>query len=211
MPNINDYVRDTGFGSGADRTKFTDRGVMIMEGNAKVWDDHTGDLSNSNLIGKDALIATNFSEGGLDFEPNGSVDVDEECMTMIVQKKHAVAVASSAHFHIHLDQTSATNDIRFKMKYRIQGNGAEKTTAWSTTEEFSILTDNIFTFDGHTTLNQILEVCSIDLSSVMISSNIEIRFARTDAIAVTVRATFMDGHFLFDMLGSDSEYEKVTV
>jgi len=209
MGGINEYVRDVGFGSGSDRTKFTDRGVMIMEGNARVWDDHTGDLTNANLTSNNTLVAQNFTEGGVDMSPSGDVDDDDKCITMIVQKKHAVAVASSAHFHVHIDQVSATDDIQFGMKYRIQGNGEEKTTSWSSEETFSVLTDNVFTFDGHTSLNQIILMCEIDLSSVMISSNIEIKFARTDAVSGDIRVSFMDGHFLFDMIGSDDEYDKV--
>ncbi len=91
----------------------------------------------------------------------------------------------------------------------IQGNGQEKTTAWSATETFSVLSDTVFTFNGHTTLNQILLMSEIDLSAVMISSNIEIKFARTDSVSGDVRASFFDGHFQFDMLGSDNEYVKI--
>ncbi len=209
MPNINDYARQVGFGSGLDRTKFTARGVMVMEGNAKVWDDHTGELTNAKLSDNNSVMSINYSEGGIDFSPNGDVDDNDKCITVVVQKKHAVAVASSAHFHIHLDQTSVSNDIQFSMKYRIQGNGQEKTTAWSATETFSVLSDTVFTFNGHTTLNQILLMSEIDLSAVMISSNIEIKFARTDSVSGDVRASFFDGHFQFDMLGSDNEYVKI--
>ncbi len=207
--NINDYARLYGFGTNSDRTKFTARGVMIMEGNARVWDDHTGDLTNSKLGANNTLIAQNTVEGGVDMSPNGDVDNEDKCITLIVQKKHAVAAASSAHFHAHWDQTSATDAITFAMKYRIQGNGQEKTTDWSTVETFNPQDDSVFTFDGHTTLNQIMYMCEIDLSEVMISSNIEIKFARTDAVSGDIRVTFIDGHFQFDMLGSDNEYEKV--
>lgn len=209
MPNINDYMRDVGIGTGTDRTKFTDRGVMVMEGNARVWDDHTGDMTNAKLTAGNTVIATNFAEGGADFSPNGDLSDDDKCITLIVQKMHKVANASSAHFHVHLDQTSVTDDIQFSMKYRVQGNGQEKTTAWSTPETFSILTNTVFTFDGHTSLNQILLMSEIDLSAVMISSNIELKFARTDAVVGDIRVTFFDGHFLSDTLGSDNEYEKL--
>ena len=209
MPNINTYARDTGFGTGTDRTKFTDRGVMVMEGNARVWDDHTGDLTNATLTSNNTLVAQNFAEGGVEFSPSGDIDDDDKCITMVVQKEHKVANASSAHFHVHVDQTSGTDDIQFAMKYRIQGNGEEKTTAWSTTETFSILTSNVFTFDGHTSLNQILLLCEIDLSAVMISSNIELKIARTDAVVGNIRATFIDGHFFIDSMGSDQEFVKL--
>jgi len=207
---VSQYARDYGFGTGSDRTKFTDRGVMIMEGNARVWDDHTGDLTNAKLSDNNTLVAQNYSEGGVDMSPSGDLGNDDKCITMIVQKKHAVCKASSAHFHVHWDQTSATDVIQFSMKYRIQGNGQEKTTAWSTPETFNPQDDSVFTFDGHTTLNQIMYMSEIDLSSVIISSNIEIKFARIDAVSGDVRVSFADGHFQFDMLGSDSEYEKVT-
>ncbi len=199
--NINDYVKNVGFGTGANRTKFTARGVMVMEGEARVWDDHTGDLTNAKLSDNNTLIAQNFAEGGIDMSPNGDLSNDDKCITLVVQKKHAVATASSAHFHVHWDQTSATDVI--------QGNGQEKTTAWSTPETFNPQDDSIFTFDGHTTLNQIMYMCEIDLSAVMISSNIEIKFARIDAVSGDIRASFVDGHFLFDMMGSDNEYEKI--
>ena len=43
----------------------------------------------------------------------------------------------------------------------------------------------------------------------MISSNIEIKFARVDAVAGNIRASFFDGHFQMNTLGSDNEYEKL--
>ena len=173
------------------------------------FDDLAGSISGIQLDTTRGKVDVEWGESSFKFEPSGSLATTRDRVQLNLQKMHSVKKDSSLRMHIHWEQSS-TDAVVWSMQYRIQGNGAAKTTAWSTPENFPVATasNNVFTYTSGT-LNQITKLSVIDWSDEMISSTVQIRLARTDSVAGNVFATFIDGHVLYDQHGSNDEYSKV--
>lgn len=175
------------------------------------WDDLTNSIVGKNLTGVVGKVDTNWEESAIIFQHGGSLSAVNDRITMNLQKMHSVKADSELRLHVHWEQDSA-DAVIWSVQYRIQGNGAAKTTAWSTPENFtSNSTNNVFPYTSGT-LNQITELAKIDWSAVILSSTVQIRVARTDAVDKTadghVLVTFIDAHAQFDQNGSIDEYSK---
>lgn len=206
MPNINTFVKDTGFGDGTNVTKFDASGQRQAVGDATQWDDILGAVTGVKLYDTKGKVGMDFDEGSLVFEPSGSITTDADCVWFNIQKMHAIKTDSELRMHIHYTQTDTTERV-FTLKYRIQENGGAKTTSWTTITTTTNATNNVFTYTSGS-LNQIVKFPAIDWSSVGISSTVQFRLARTDSETGDVEATFIDGHVEIDSDGSNQEYVK---
>ncbi len=204
--NINDYTADTGFGSGSNRTKFDSSGQRQATGDATQWDDILGAVTGVKLYDTKGKVGMNFDEGSLVFESGGDITTDADCVWFNIQKMHAIKIDSELRMHIHYTQTDTTERV-FTLKYRVQPNGGAKVTTWTTITATTNTTNNVFTYTSGS-LNQIVKFPAIDWSSVMISSTVQFKLARTDSESGDVEATFIDGHVEIDSDGSNQEYVK---
>ncbi len=204
--NINDYVKDTGFGSSINVTKFNSNGEMSHEGNATQWDDLLGAVTGLKLYDTRGKVGMNYDEGSLVFESGGSITTDNDCVWFNLQKMHAIKTDSELRMHIHYTQTDTTERV-FTLKYRVQPNGGTKVTTWTTITATCNATNNVFTYTSGS-LNQIVQFPAIDWSAVGISSTVQFKLARTDSLSGDVEATFIDGHVELDSQGSNQEYVK---
>jgi len=205
--DINDYAEDVGFGDGTNVTKFEADGTMAIEGNGTTWDDVAGTINGANLSSTAGTADFDWAESCVVFEPSGDITDDGDRIMMNVQIPHATKADSSAELHVHYEQTEAATTPRtFTGKYRLQSNGAAKTTSWT---DFSVDTDdgNVLSYTSGT-LNQICELASVDLTGAGISSTLQVWLTRSDAESGDVNVTFLDIHVETDTLGSRSEYSK---
>ena len=205
MPNINDYVKTVGLGTGANRTKIEADGTLKFEGDATVWDDIVGSLIGKSLSSTAGQVDYNWDENAIAFGPNGDIDTAADLINFSVQIPHSAIVDGTIDLHVHWEQTDSTAR-QFTVRHRVQNNGSAKTTTW-TENIVSSQTDDKFTYTSGT-LNQISDLVSIDMTGIGISSVVQFKIARTDAVAGDINVTFVDVHVEKDTLGSRQEYVK---
>lgn len=203
--DINEYVKTEGFGSSGNRTKFEDDGTMSHEGTATGWEDIVGSLIGKTLSATSGQVDYNWEENTITFQPSGSILNSSDRLMFNLQYPHSAVTDGVMNLHIHWEQTSAVTR-EFTVQYRIQRNGLPKNESWS-----EVIVDantfNKFTYTSGT-LNQITELCGIDMSGAGISATVEFRLARTDSNAGDIEATFVDAHYVMDTDGSRDEYVK---
>ena len=190
------------------------------------WDDLTNSIVGKNLDSTRDKIDLVWEENSIKFQQqnltltNALADANiKNCITFNLQKLHSVKQDSELRLHIHWEQSS-TDAVQWGVKYRIQGNGAARTTGWTTlpvatsTEAASAASaeqGNVFAYTSGT-LNQITKLGVVDWSAVAISSTVQFRMGRVDASGTAVIgdqfATFIDGHVQYDQRGSIQEFDK---
>ena len=206
MPNINEYVKNTGFGSGNNTTTFDTKGQMQHHGEATQWDDIVGDAFGRKLNSSTGKLDYDWSENNLKFQSGGDITKSADRLVWNVQKMHKVKTDSELRYHIHFEKSD--NTVRtFTLQYRIQGNGEEKTTSWTTLTTTTEPVNEVFPYSGGT-LNQIVKFPPIDWSDVILSSTVNFRLARTDSESGDVHVSFVDGHVEVDSDGSNEEWVK---
>lgn len=205
IKTIEEYARETGFGSGLDKTKFDASGQMKAENSATMWDDISSSVLGLRLYSAAGSVGYDYLENTIVFSPGGSINNVNDRIVLNLQIPHAAKVDSELRLHVHWEQPDAA--VReFTVQYRLQDNGAAKTTAW-TTVTGSSATNSIFPYVSGT-LNQITEIVAVDLTGVGISSTVQFRLTRTDSETGDIAATFIDAHYEVDTLGSSEEYIK---
>ena len=203
--NINDYVKNTGFGTGANRAKFEDDGTLKFEGDSTVWDDIVGSLIGKSLSSTAGQVDYSWAENAISFGPNGDIATEADLINFSVQVPHSAKYESNLDLHIHWEQIDSTAR-EFTIHHRIQSNGSAKSTAW-TENIVSTQLDDKFTYTSGT-LNQISDMIQINMSGVGISAIIQFKITRSDSVAGDINVTFMDIHVEKDTLGSRQEYVK---
>ena len=193
------------FGSQDSYTGFDEDGTMQAYGDATCWDDIVGSLVASQLNSVAGKLDYNWAENSITMNPSGDPANQADRLIFNFQVPHA-AKLSEMRLHIHWEQTNTT--VRtFRVDYRLQNNGAAKTTAWTTVIRSTGGSYDKFTYTSGT-LNQITRLVEVDLSSAMLSTTVQFRLTRTDSNAGDVEATFVDAHVERDTLGSRTEYTK---
>ena len=203
---IGDYFKNIGVGSGANRLKIEADGTIKREGDATVWDDLVTSLIGSRLYSTAGKVNYNYAENAVEFQPGGSISTEADVINFNFQHPHAAVVNGSLKLHIHWEQPNST-DREFTVRYRIQKNGQEKTTAWTTVVVAANATNNVFAYVSGT-LNQITPLASIDMTDAGISATVQVQMARTDSETGNILGTFLDAHVEYDTDGSRSEYSK---
>ena len=162
MRDINEYMRNTGIGSGSNRLKIEADGTIKREGDATVWDDLVTSLIGSRLYSTAGKVNYNYAENAVEFQPGGSISTEADVINFNYQHPHAAIVDGSLKLHIHWEQPNST-DREFTVRYRIQKNGQAKTTTWTTVVVAANATNNVFTYVSGT-LNQITPLATIDMT-----------------------------------------------
>ena len=203
--NISDFFREEGVGTGENRTKIDENGVAYHSGSMVNWDDITGSLIGKSMSSVAGTVDYDWTENAIVFEPNGSIDNDADKIVFSFQYPHAAVVDGEMRLHIHWEQTDNINR-QFTVKYRVQKNGAAKTTVWTTTT-IDTSTNNKLTYTSGT-LNQITDLVVVDLTDKGLSTTVQFQMTRVDGEAADLLATFVDAHVAKDTDGSRQEFVK---
>ncbi len=195
----------TGDVVGGDYFEIEDDGTDVRHGDATVWDDLVGSLIGRRLSSVAGKVDYNWDENSITMQPGGAITTRNDLLIFNYQYPHACRASGHMKLHAHWEQPNS-NKVVWTVRYRIQSNGAAKTTDWTEVEANS--EDNsIYTYESGT-LNQITELADVDLTGAGISATVQFRLARTDSTATDIEATFIDAHVERDMLGSRAEYAK---
>lgn len=179
--------------------------TVKLTDNGTTWNDLRTSLIGRRLNSTAGTVSYDYTENAVVFAANGGITDSNDTAVWNFQLPHNVAF-TTFRIHMHFEQEDATNRT-FTLRYRIQSNGEAKTTAWTTVTADT--DDSAFTYTSGT-LNQILSIVSIDISSgVGLSDIIQCQMTRTDSQSGTVKVTFVDAHYEIDQIGgSDSEFVK---
>lgn len=181
-------------------------GHLSLTGDATCWDDLRESLNGDNLFSAPGKADYDWEELAVTFDPSGSIATDADLITQTYQLPHACKADSILKLHIHWWQTDATTR-QFTWKYRLQNQRAAKTTAWSDPINVGTNANNAEPYVSGT-LNQITALGNIDITGLSLSSMVQIKLTRTDAVAGKLFATYLDLHYEIDSFGSNFEYIK---
>ena len=176
------------------------------------WDDITTSLIGRRLNSVVGTVNYNYAENSVTFSPNGDVTDTDDTIVFNIQKPHRMQDTGVFKFHVHWWQAfDGVISPTFSFRYRIQSNGAAKTTAWTTVGVTSSVSNEVFarpTGAGEV-INQITRLADIDLSAAGLSATVQFQFTRSDANAGDIDVTFLDAHYPSDQeRGSRQEYVK---
>jgi len=195
-------------GNGANRVNIGPTGNITLEGDATVFDDVYGQLTGESLFSPAGKADYDHNEACVVYQPLGDITVDGDCVVISLPIPHSAKADAPFHLHMHYEQPDAS--VRtFSHKYRVQKNGQAKTVTWSSAVTVNS-TDALATIYPYVsgTLNQIINLGSISLTSAGLSATVQIRLTRTDATAGNINVSAIDGHVEKDSSGSNSEYTK---
>lgn len=181
-------------------------GSVVIPPKLSFWDDISEPLIGQRLFTTPGTLDYNYDEGTVTASPSGDIASNSDRVIMVFQNSHASKTDAPLRFHVHWEQTDAT-ERAFTWQYRVQGNGQAKTTAWSTPVTVTSTTGNAFPYTSGT-LNQITDLGEISTTDKGLSSPVQIRWTRSDANAGTIEVTFLDCHKNIDAFGSRQEFKK---
>ena len=173
------------------------------------WDDLSAQLLGKRLSSSVGTAEYKYADNAIEFGPNGGITDDKDVVGWNNQKPHGVCEDCVFKLHIHWEQVfGGVMSPTWSYQYRIQDNGGEKTTAWTTVNVTSAEANEVFDRPTSGTLNQITILGDIDTSAASISSTVQLRLTRSDGTEGDVLATFVDSHVNYDQRGSRQEYVK---
>jgi hypothetical protein len=198
-------VDDYKFGTVDDNTEFDPDGTMHLSGSATVWDDIAGSMIGKKLFENKGTVDFDYTENTLKFSQNGDINKDDDCVIWNYQYPHKAKSTGELRMHMHYEQAGII-DYEFTMRYRIQQVGELKNLNWEEVIISTTANNKLPYVSG--ILNQIATLINIDMTGYNISSQIQFRMTRSDSNGGDVHATFVDGHYEIDSLGSDEEFIK---
>ena len=206
--NINDAV-NIGDVTGGNYTEIQSDGTIKFKGNATVWDDIAGNLIARRLNSTTGRLNYNYPENSITMQNNGDPTKSADRLIFNFQYPHkgvktdAVAGTQAAHhLHIHWWQVTA-NRIEWQVDYRIQLNGENKATAWTTVTANSVDNSEYPYVSG--IINQVTNLVVVNIPEPSLSATVQYRLTRIDGTPGDIDATFVDVHVEFDAIGSRLE------
>lgn len=203
--------------STAEADKGTKRGKNYI-----YWTDIVNSLTGRRLASISGGVDYNYIENSITFKSGGAVGDINDMVAWSVQYNHellqenyddgVIQLAPQVKPHMHWEQTTA-KDYQFTLRYRIQYNGQQKATAW-TTLTMSAVNDSAFIYSTGTA-NQISLFKNGSNENIIeltageaLSATIQFQLWRTDSETEDVEVTFVDCHAPNDRGGSEEEYIK---
>ena len=178
----------------------------------EAWDDLIRPLFGRKLYSNQGTIDTDWNECALKMQPSGDITDKNDVICVRFQKPHSVKSDTKGRLHLHWKQEyDGVMNPEFTIKYRVEANGGDATTeAWETVTVTSDSSNEVFprpTASGEI-VRQITKLCDIDWTNVLLSSEIIVKFTRSDGNTGNLFATTLDMHVCYDQRGSRQEYVK---
>ena len=204
--NIEDMNDSLRFGSLLGHTEIKKDGTLIARGSATCWTDITSNLIARRLTSTSGKLDYNYTNNSITMQKGGSITNSADTLMFNFQVPHGAKIDSLMKLHIHWEQDNS-NIKTITIKHRIQKNGHNKETAWTTSVIDLDSNNNAFPYTAGT-LNQITPLVDVDLTDYNISDTVQFQMCRTDGTTGDLEAVFIDAHVEIDMLGSKEEYVK---
>ena len=194
-----------------DYTAFELDGTMVAYNNATCYRDENGPLIGEKLESPSSRITIDMAEGAVVFSDTCTL---ADFVFINFPFNHDRVLASAFEPHLHWWKASPAIP-NWLIQFRVQVNGAAKTTAWSTVPRLS----EIFTYASGT-INQISSFGNLappatdglaDILQVKLfrdTTNASGLFAGADPLTGNAIATILDVHINTNMLGSRQQYVK---
>lgn len=204
-PTGNPEVVGLKAGTNDNYTQIEPDGTIKLVGDATVWCDLVGSLVASRLESVVGALSYNYDNNSITMDSGGNIGTSIDRLIFNFQYPHGAVTNGEMRLHIHWEQVDAV-DREFTVQYRIQKNGQTKEETWTTVVVQSGVNNKFAYTSG--TLGQITELVHVDMTGAGLSPTVQFRLARTDAVAGSIEATFVDAHVEEDTMGSRQEYVK---
>ena len=212
MPNINEYAKTTGFGSGENRTTFDSKGQRMSRGEAAGYEDLVTSLKGKKLSSSTGKVDWNYGRHAAKFQSGGSITNLNDKVGDEHQYPHSAREDGNLYYHIHWiqkDTFANLADLVFTFRYRVHANGAEEETSWTTVLVTPDASNSLFPYNDEISLVQITKLATVSMAGKGISAMVDWELARTDSSSVPdIYVKYCDPHYLNDTNGSDTEYVK---
>lgn len=212
MPRLNNYPRDVGFGSGNDRTRWDNYGQRKAYGRAVGYEDLSTSLKGKRLSTTTGKVEWDWDRHACKFEPAGDITVKADKVGDEHQYPHSAKEDGAFYYHMHWFQTedwAQYGGVEFVFRYRVNSNGSEEVTDWTTVTVTPNEINSVFEYNGETSLVQITRLATVDLTGTSISAMVDWEMARTDDSGMgNIYIKYIDPHYIQDTDGSDTEYVK---
>lgn len=171
-----------------------------------VWRDMIMDLFGRRLGSVAGSVDYDYEENVIIFSPGGVITNvnDRVGGNQEINHQFEIGVVTFKP-HVHWWQSDGKN-YEFTMRYRLQRNGQEKETIWTTlTTTANDGNDRFEYLSG--TINQITKFSDITIN-VGHSDTFQVQLTRTDSEAGDIPMFFFDMHGRIDRLGTNNEFTQ---
>ena len=190
-----------------------DNGHYRTSGNS--WKDMIMDLFGKRLFEIAGKVDYNYDENVIIFQASGDITNANDRVGGNQEINHEMKVGDNITFkpHLHWWQQVTSNTVvahTWTCRYRLQRNGAAKTTSWTTiTANSGAGGDDIYDFTAQADglYNQLTRFDDITVTCG-VSDTLQFQITRSDANAGDIAVYFFDLHGQVDSDGSDSEISK---
>ena len=210
MPNVNieGLLAPVYFGNGSNRTKIATDGTVTFEGTAAGYEDISGYLNSASIASTPGKADYDETEDLIVMEPSGSINTLADLVAVKFQLKHQHKTNTPMKLHIHWRQPSS-GAYQFTYKYRYANNGGETSLTWSDPVVVTATGANNAYIYVSGNLNQITMLGEIPTTGLTLSSIVQVKIARTDAVAGNIYIYDIDAHIEVDSAaGSATLYTK---
>lgn len=192
-------------GSDKNHMLIDEFGQVAYRGKASTWEDIQTSVTGVQLDVAAGTADRNFDNNSITLQPGGVITDDGDCLSWSIQYPHKAVTNGELRVHMHWEQTALFAG-EMTLQYRVQQNGGAKATSWTTVVvPFGNTGQDTFAYVSGT-LNQITPLAAIQVAGL--STIVQFRLCRTDAIAGSIEVLFLDAHYEIDGTGSSEEYVK---
>lgn len=198
--NIEALINPLDIGSATGRTKFATNGKQTFEEDAKVINLMPVLFIGASIQPPGNIVTYDYNENCLVFQPNGDVtDPPDRIIAHFILYPNSGQTGNGVALILRFKQTN-TDNTEFTIQYRIQPDGGgNEVTGW-TLLTADVNTNGVYSYTSGTIIQHI-RFSTIPLSGVGIAPTMDIRLARSDAIAgnKSVNVAYME--YTTDKLG----------
>jgi len=198
--NIEALTEPLYIGNGINRTKIDVDGTITLEEAAKVIDLMPVLFIGASIQPPGNKVTYDYDENCILFEPGGDISLGtDRIIAHFILYPNQGQVANGIALILRFKQTNSDN-TEFKIQYRIQPDGGgAAVTSW-TTLTADVNTNGVYTYTSGTIIQHI-KFSTISLAGVGTAPTIDMRLARSDAIAgdKCVNVAYMQ--YVIDKLG----------
>lgn len=198
--NIEALVSPLDIGSASGRTNFATNGKQTLEEDAKVINLMPVLFIGASIQPPGNLVAYDYNENALVFQPSGDVtDPSDRIIAHFILYPNSGQVGNGVALILRFKQTNADN-TEFTIQYRIQPDGGGAIVTGWTTLSADVNTNGVYTYTSGSIIQHI-KFATISLAGVGNAPTMDIRLARSDAIAgnKSVNVAYME--YTTDKLG----------
>jgi len=198
--NVEALTAPMKIGSATGRISFAVNGKQTLEEGAKVINLMPVLFIGASIQPPGNLVSYDYNDNSLVFQPNGDVnDPSDRIIAHFILYPNSGQAGNGVSLILRFKQSSSDN-TEFTIQYRIQPDGGGAVVTSWTELSADVTTNGVYTYTSGTIIQHI-KFSTISLTGVGVAPTMDIRLARSDAIAgnKSVNVAYME--YTTDKLG----------